>query len=202
MSDDLEEISEQMADIAADLTAEDTGRRKPSGWATRALLTTSVWAVFCSVAALTTAFAADREVDDRNQELMAWDAAEAEATQAVVVAARDEILSALAAIGPRNGDAQPVAGNLPVPHPELEMLVEQQEADLAKVDALQAEVDELAQAHHVLAVAITLFQLAITLCATSLVFRRRLVWYASVAFGALGTVLTGIGVVDFLRGLG
>jgi hypothetical protein len=56
-------------------------------------------------------------------------------------------------------------------------------------DAKSAEADHLLERHHVLADAVALFQVAIALGAVAALTRRRAMWYASMALGAVGVVL-------------
>lgn len=62
-------------------------------------------------------------------------------------------------------------------------------------DAKEHEAASLLEKHHHYAAAVALFQVAIALGAVAALTRVRLVWYASLALGAIGLVLFGIPIL-------
>jgi hypothetical protein len=64
-----------------------------------------------------------------------------------------------------------------------------------KVEASNRRSDELLERHHRFAISVTLFQIAIALCAIAALVRRRLLWFVGLAGGCGGLVFLAIGLV-------
>ncbi len=65
-----------------------------------------------------------------------------------------------------------------------------------KVEASNRKSDELLERHHHFAISVTLFQIAIALCAIAALVRQRLLWFVGLAGGCGGLVFLGIGLLS------
>jgi len=63
-----------------------------------------------------------------------------------------------------------------------------------KVEAENRRSEGLLERHHRFAISVTLFQIAIALCAIAALVRRRLLWFVGLAGGAAGLVFLAIGL--------
>lgn len=150
------------------------GREKWESWVP---LSTALLAVLATIAALLAAFSADRELEDRIGRIVEDVGRHHAVTQREIIKNREQ---ALFAQGKTLPPAEQKALN------DLELTARQ---DLEREEELEHLSEGFNQAHHILAVAITFFQVSIALSATALIARRKYLWGISLGMMGLGLCL-------------
>ncbi len=165
IEDYSEKIQEQGNEKAHEVLAE--GKEK---WVLYVALTTAIFAVLAAVSGLLAGDHADEAMLAQIKASDQWALYQAKGIKSDVLNSSNTILVAL--------------GKQPVAEDFNKIKEEKNEQEEIKKDAQneQAQSDEHIARHHVLARAVTLFQIAIAVGAISIITKRKILWLASSGF--------------------
>lgn len=175
----LEEIDEIGKEIAGE------GKSTRKRWETWVAIFVSILAVLGTFAALLAAFSADDVLNDRIHEIIGWSQYQTDRLEYEVLTTRHTILNAL---------------DKPVDTQEMgkrEEYLANLEKYQASIEKMELEAAGLVYAHHVLAIAITIFQAAIAMSSVAVVIRRKAVWLVGLSLAGVGIIFAIWGAVLF-----
>jgi uncharacterized protein DUF4337 len=180
--DELEtsEIKERIEESLERL--EENGPEGP-GWLARLSLSTAIIAVFAAVASLQSGGYSNEAILAKSEAVLAqskaadqWAYYQAKGVKGAIAASQAEVLAASnAALADK---LRADAGRYRTQQDEIEAEAHRLER---KVEESNRRSQELMERHHHLALAVTLFQIAIALSAIAALTRRRLLWLAGLA---------------------
>lgn len=151
-------------------------------WISKVALTSALLAALAAVAALLSGHHANEAMIEQIRASDSWNYYQAKGIKAAVLKTRVSVLQALGkGVPPRDEEKLKSYGDN-----QLEI------SDRAREE--EAAADRHLMRHQILARAVTLFQVAIAVCAISVLARRRRYWGVGMVFG-------GIGLVFFIQGL-
>lgn len=185
---EIENASEHALETIHEHLAESPHHPSSPRWFTYVALSTLVMALLSAFAALMAAISAHESLLERTQEILELVALETDRLEIEVLVSKHELL--------RQFDTAPSAAELErvaAYREEIERLVEQTAEDEAIVRATT-------HAHIVLAVAVTLLSIGITLGGMALIAKQRLLWIVGLVFGAAGTASIVYGMTDLIGG--
>jgi hypothetical protein len=164
------------------------GRHGPSSprWFTYVALSTLLMALLSAFAALMAALSAHEALLERTQEIVDFVALETDRIEIEVLQSKHEIL--------RQFDETPAESEL--------ARVEAYREDVARLIEQTVDEESLAQAathaHLVLAVAVTLLSIGITLGGMAIIANQRFLWIIGLVFGLAGAVGVVLGLRDMM----
>jgi len=169
--------------------------REKSGWTVYLSLSTAIIAVFAAVASLESGANSNDAILEKNDAVLnqskasdAWALYQAKVVRATVLHGEGEFAAAT--------------------NPELAAKLKDEDAHLkseqapleAQARALEAKVDEhneraerLLERHHRFAISVTLFQIAVALCAIAALTKRKPLWFVALGASGIGLVLFALG---------
>lgn len=178
IEDYSENVREHSNEHAHHLLSE--GKEK---WVLYVALTTAIFAVLAAITGLLASDHADEAMLAQIKSSDQWAFYEAKSIKSETIAASNKVLLALGKT-PAAQDTVKIRAN---------------KADQAKImqEAKddQKESDEHLARHKILARGVTLFQVAISIGAISIVTKRKSLWYGSIAFAAVGIFFLVQGVL-------
>ena len=175
----LEEIDE----IGEEIEEEKKPTRKR--WETLVAISVSILAVLSTFAALLAAFSADDVLNDRIHEIIEWSQYQTDRLEYEVLTTRHTVLNAL----DKPVDIQEVA--------KREEYLADLEKYQASIEKMELEAAGLVYEHHVLAIAITIFQAVIAMSSVAVVIRRKAVWLVGLSLAGVGMIFAIWGAVLF-----
>jgi hypothetical protein len=151
-------------------------------WVLGVALSSAIFAALAAVASLQAGHHVNEALISQLQASDAWAYYQAKGIKAGVLASKMELLEAL---------GKPVSAN---DRKQAEKYKDQQDELQKKALELEGERAAHLQHHVTLATSVTMFQVSIAVAAISVLTGRRLFWWVSLVFGAIGIgfVLTGL----------
>ena len=164
---------------------------KKRGWSAYLSLSTAIIAVFAAVASLESGANSNDAILEKNEAVLAqskasdqWALYQAKGIRSMILGGNSEFIA--------------------VTKPDL---AEKQRADAARLKAEQATIEKVARGleeeveshntraerllhrHHLFAIAVTLFQIAVALCAIAALMRKKPLWFVAMAASSVGLLL-------------
>jgi hypothetical protein len=160
--------------------AEAHGGEKP--WVLGVALSSAIFAALAAVASLEAGHRVNEALISQLQASDKWAYYQAKGIKAGVLASKLDLLAALGK-EPAEQDKKGVA-----------KYAHQQEDISKEATALEAERDVNLRHHVTLATAVTMFQVSIAVAAISVLVQRKMFWWVSLGFGAVGVffILAGL----------
>lgn len=181
---ELGESAELVDELILEATKEDEAGREGPRWHKLVALSTLVLALLTAVDALLAGITAHEAVLERTEEAIEVSVLEGDRVTVEVLKAKHEILSSL-------GEAR---------DPDEIALIEAHEEQMAELLKETAHeeglVKEASSARLILAIAVTVLSLGITLCGMSTVVELKWLWIAGLAIGLAGAVGLAIGTLS------
>lgn len=176
MAEEIEVPTEQLHET---LQERAEGRRaKPEepapGWVERVALSAALFAVFAAISALLAGHHANEAMLEQMQATDQWAYYQAKGIKASVLETKLAVLAAL--------DREPSGQEAK----RIEAYREEQREIEDKAHELERSSREHMGRHDAFAKAVTFFQVTIALSAISVLSRKKLLWFASLALGAVG----------------
>lgn len=185
----MSEVGESI-ELATELALETVQEDGPEGgrppWYLYVALSTLLMALLTAVGALLAGMTADEALLTRTEEIMAISILEGDRIQVDILSAKHEILISL--------------GKTP-DETEVERVREFEEAVeglVADVEREEKRIISTNSTNFVLAVAVTLLSVGITVSGMAVIVEKKLLWIAGLAFGIAGSVGLGIGILSFV----
>jgi hypothetical protein len=169
--------------------------REKSGWTVYLSLSTAIIAVFAAVASLESGANSNDAILEKNDAVLnqtkasdQWALYQAKAIRATVVNGESEfaLASNPALAGKLRDEGARLKG-------EQAPLAEQARALEEQVETHNARAERLLGRHHRFAIAVTLFQIAVALCAIAALMKKKPLWLVALGASAIGLVLFVLG---------
>lgn len=180
--DEIEDYSEKIHEHGNEAAHEALAEGKDT-WVLYVALTTAVFAVLAAISSLLAGDHADEAILAQMKSSDQWAFYQAKGIKTEVLASSNKVLTALG--------KQPVADDLS----KIKEDKTEQETIKAEAQNEQKESDEHVARHHVLARAVTLFQIAIAVGAISIITKRKTLWFASALFALVAVYFLLHGIV-------
>jgi hypothetical protein len=181
----MEEIEVPIEKIQEDIhehAHEEAEQHSPhAGFSGKVALTSAILAVFAAISALLAGHHSNEAMIEQIKASDHWSYYQAKGIKASVLSAKAELLVELGKPKDEKTDAK------------LEAYKKDQEDISEKAKEREADSAHHLAIHQVFARAVTLFQVAITIAAISILTHRKHFWFVAMAFGA-------IGVLSFIQG--
>ena len=184
---EISESSELVEELVLESVKEDKGGHKAPKWHKRVALTSLVLALLTALGGLLAGMTAHEALLERTKEIIDISRVEGDRVSVEVLRAKHEILASL-------GEAvDPV-------EVALIQAYEEEEADLIIEAALEeAETQLTGYTHLVLAIAVTVLSVGITLGGMAVVVEEKALWLTGLVIGTVGTLGLALGIVMMLR---
>jgi hypothetical protein len=181
---ELGDSTEVADELILETTKEGGDERESPGWHRLVALSTLILALLTAVGALLAGITAHEAVLERTEQAIEMSVLEGDRVTVEVLKAKHEILSSL-------GEAR---------DPDEIAVVEAYEEQIAELFEETAReegvVQEAGSAHLILAIAVTVLSVGITLCGMSVVIDQKWLWMAGLAIGLAGAVGLVIGILS------
>lgn len=169
--------------------------REKSSWTVYLSLSTAIIAVFAAVASLESGANSNNAILEKNDAVFnqskasdAWALYQAKVIRASVVDA--EAVFSAASNPELSAKLKDEGAHLKSEQASLEAKARALEA---KVEEHNARAERLLERHHHFAIAVTLFQIAVALCAIAALTKRKPLWFVALAASGVGLVLFALG---------
>jgi hypothetical protein len=195
---ETQELKERLEEAEEELAEErkEAERERGPGWMLSLSLSTAIIAVFAAIASLLSGSRANAAILAKNEAVLnqarasdQWAYYQAKGIKQTVYASQAEVLATTNAAEATKLREQ--ASHYKEEQAEVEKRARELEA---KVEEAGKAADENLERHHLFAISVTIFQVAIALAAIAALTRRKPLWFISLAVGAGGLVF-------FLRGM-
>ncbi|MCX6283364.1 MAG: DUF4337 domain-containing protein [Bacteroidetes bacterium] len=164
-------------------TLEEKARESESNWVMKVALTAALLAVFAAITALMAGHHSNEAMIEQIRSSDQWAFYQAKGIKAAVLESRNEMLLAM------GKEVKPEAA---------EKLKSYRE-DQKEIDKKAREYSETSEhhlsLHNTLAKGVTIFQIAIAICAISALTKRKWLWYGSMILGLAGLVFLWLGLL-------
>ena len=180
---EIGESTELVEELILEAVKEDEAGHRSPRWHRYVALTSLVLALLTALGGLLAGMTAHESLLERTREIIDISRAESDRISVEVLQAKHEILASL-------GEAVDPA--------EIALIqtYEEEEAELAMEAALgEAKTQVIGYTHLVLAIAVTVLSVGITLGGMAVVVEERSLWIAGIAIGLVGTVGLAFGIV-------
>lgn len=179
---EIGESTELAEELFLESTKEDAGGHKAPRWHKRVALTSLVLALMAALGGLLAGMTAHESLLERTKEIIDFSRAETDRISAEVLQAKHEILINL--------------GQEPDPVEVAELEAFEEDAQERELEATleEAETQLTGYTHLVLAIAVTILSVGITLGGMAVVVEERSLWIAGLVIGLVGAVGLGLGV--------
>jgi hypothetical protein len=174
MPEEIEVPTEHLHETLNEAAGGHGGESGPS-WVSQVALTAAVLAVTAAVAALLAGHHANEAMLEQMKATDAWAYFQAKGIKGSLV---ENKLDILAALGKEAKEDE---------KKKLERYKEEQKEISDKAEDLERSSERHMGRHMILARSVTAYQVAIALAAISVLSRKKMVWFLSLALGALGT---------------
>lgn len=154
-----------------------SAEHSPEPWVEWVALSTALFAVLASIAALLSGKCANEAMLNQIASSDQWNYYQAKSIKASVLDAKIALVTA-----PNESDRG-----------KLQRYESEQEEIKSEADRKQTEARASFRRHEVYARAVTMFQIAIAVAAISALTKKRRFWFVSIAFGLGGCVFLGLG---------
>ncbi|MEO7035344.1 MAG: DUF4337 domain-containing protein [Polyangiaceae bacterium] len=169
--------------------------REKTGWTVYLSLSTAIIAVFAAVASLESGANSNDAILEKNDAVLhqskasdEWALYQAKVLRAAVVGSESEFASA------SNPEfAAKLRDEATRLKAEQEPLEEKARALEEQVEAHNALAERLLDRHHRFAIAVTLFQIAVALCAIAALMKKKPLWIVALVASSVGVVLFVLG---------
>jgi Domain of unknown function (DUF4337) len=169
--------------------------REKSAWTVYLSLSTALIAVFAAVASLESGANSNDAILEKNEAVLCqsrasdqWALYQAKAVRAAIASGESEF--SLATTPALAGKFRDEAARLRAEQTSLETKARSLEGS---VDEHNSKAERLLERHHHFAVSVTLFQIAVALCAIAALTKRKALWIVALAASAVGLALFVIG---------
>ncbi len=181
----MSEIGETTA-MVADLAMEETDRGKAvemrPRWHEQVALSTLVMAMLAAVGALLAGIAVQEATMERMQEIIDFSILEGDRVEVEILKAKHEILIGLGKT-PDQSEME-----------QIHFFEEEKERLGKEVTLEEAYIQSSMSVHLILAMAVTILSVGITLCGAAIVVDMKYLWIAGLVFGVIGTIGLGAGI--------
>jgi hypothetical protein len=156
-------------------------------WVLWVALSSALIATLAAIASLLAGHHANEAMIDQLAASDQWGYYQAKGVKSAVLSSKSELLQALGHT-PQSGDAE-----------KLKRYDEEQSEIKKAAEEKQSGAALHLKSHSIFARSVTLFQVAIAVSAISVLVRRRLFWFVSLGFAAVGLCLLGQGIITYGR---
>ena len=181
--------SESSAELVEELVLESAKEDEPGKgprWHKQVALSSLVLALLAALAGLLAGLTASQELHVRTREIMEVTRLENERVTIQVLRAKHELLEGLG----RAADPDELA--------QIQVFEEETEALGAELAAEERQDQRTGNTHLILAIAVMLLSVGITLGGMAIVVEEKFLWYAGLAVGAVGILGLVLGIVRML----
>ncbi len=189
------ETAELKESVEASVEQALEAEREKTGWTVYLSLSTAIIAVFAAVASLESGANSNDAILEKNDAVLnqskasdAWALYQAKVIRAAVLQGEGEFAA------PTNPE---LAGKLQGESARLKAeqgdLVSKARGLEEQVEAHNARAERLLDRHHRFAIAVTLFQIAVALCAIAALMKKKPLWVVALGASAIGGVLFVLG---------
>jgi hypothetical protein len=183
---ELPETVESAEDFITDVMDSQEVEGGHPRWHKHVALTTLVLALLTALGAMLAGISANQSLIDRTEEIIEVNSLESDRINVEIIKSKHEILISL--------------GETP-DQTEIETIDafenEAQELDTETVGD-ESLVNTTIKVHHIFAIAVALVSLGTALCGMSIIVNQKFLWSVGLVFGAIGTVVIGLGVLRML----
>jgi len=183
---ELDESTELAAELVLESLEQDGEQKKAHRWHKFVAMSTLLMAMLTAVGALLAGITAEEALFERTEEIIEFTILEGDRVEVEVLKAKHEILTSL--------------GEIP------------DETDIKKIQAYEAEIDELEittanedvvilsmmNSHLMFAIAVTLLSVGITMSGMSIIVEQKWLWIAGFVFAIAGAIGVGIGILTMV----
>lgn len=174
----MEEIEVPIEKIQEDLheRAHEEQLHSQSSFSSRVALSSAIFAVFAAIAALLAGHHSNEAMIEQIRASDHWSYYQAKGIKASILGAKNEILAGLGKATDEKAAEK------------IEGYKKEQEEISEKAKERESSSEAHLAIHQIYARTVTLFQVAITIAAISVLTRRKRFWYVSIGFGCLGLI--------------
>lgn len=183
---EIEESSRRVDEVAIELLDEDEPVRKSPRWHKQVALSSLVLALLTAIGGLLAGVTASEALFERTQEIIEISRLEGDRVSIEMLTAKHEILTSLG----QTVDPAEVA--------QIEAYEEEARELSREVRLEEAQVQATNYSHLVLAIAVTVLSVGITLGGMSVVVEEKRLWLAGLVIGAAGSLGLAFGIVTML----
>ena len=180
-----ESSAELVDELVMESIKEDEAGKSPR-WHRQVALSSLVLALLAALTGLLAGLTASQELHIRTQEIMEVTLRENERVNVQVLKAKHELLEELG----RTVDPDELA--------QVQAFEKEIETLAAELVAEERQDERTGNAHLILAIAVLLLSVGITLSGMAIVVEEKLLWYAGLVVGAAGIVGLVLGIVQML----
>ena len=180
------ESTEVVNELVMESVQVEDDTRHPN-WHRQVAMSTLLMALITAVGALLAGITAHEALLDRTKEAIDVSIAENDRVSVEVLKAKVEILTKL-------GESPDQADLAQIQASEAEIIALEEEAAFE-----ETEVQSISGAHLILAVAVTLLSVGITLSGMSIIVDQKFLWLAGLVFGIVGSMVVGYGIIKLLQ---
>jgi hypothetical protein len=171
------------------------GQQKKRSWSVYLSLSTAIIAVFAAVASLESGANSNDAILEKNDAVLnqskasdEWALYQAKGIRSIVLSGESEFAASTNPDLARTLKEEAI--RLKAEQPALQTAARSLETE---VEAHNARAERLLNRHHRFAVAVTLFQIAVALCAIAALMRKKPLWFVALAASAVGLVVFLLG---------
>jgi hypothetical protein len=171
------------------------GQQKKRAWSVYLSLSTAIIAVFAAVASLESGANSNDAILEKNDAVLnqskasdEWALYQAKGIRSMVLSGESEFAASTNPDLARTLREEAI--RLKAEQPALQTAARSLETE---VEAHNARAERLLNRHHRFAVAVTLFQIAVALCAIAALMRKKPLWFVALAASAVGLVVFLLG---------
>ena len=179
---EIGESTELVEELVLESVKEDAGAHKSPRWHKRVALTSLVLALLTALGGLLAGMTAHESLLERTREIIDISRAETDRISVEVLQAKHEILASLG----ESVDPAEIA--------LLEAYEEEQQELMMEAALEEAQTQVTGYTHLVLAIAVTVLSVGITLGGMAVVVEERLLWIAGLIIGLIGMVGLAFGI--------
>ena len=169
--------------------------REKTGWTVYLSLSTAIIAVFAAIAALESGANSNDAILEKNDAVLKqskasdeWALYQAKGTRAAIAAGEVEFAAATNPTLSRKFAEE--SQRLKAEQAPFELKARSLEEE---VETHNARAERLLERHHRFAISVTLFQIAVALCAIAALVKNKRLWLVALSAGAVGLVLFALG---------
>jgi hypothetical protein len=183
---EIGESSELIDELVMESAKEDKGAHKSPSWHRQVALSSLVLALFTALGGLLAGMTAHEALIERTKEIMEVSRLEGDRVSVEVLRAKHDILASL---------GQPVD---PAEVAQIQDYEEEERRFEREAGLEEAVTQETGYTHLVLAIAVTILSVGITLCGMAVVVEEKRLWIAGMIIGAVGALGLAFGILTML----
>lgn len=181
-------IRDQSTEVANELIIENAKEDEPAAetprWHKAVALSTLLFALLASIGGLLSGITAQEALLERTQEIMQITLLEGDMVEVEVLKSKHAVLEN---IGQKPDESE--INFIKAFEDEIDELKQETRAD-------EISIREISNLHMIFAVSVTILALGITVSGMSIIVEQKWLWYAGLAFGAIGGIAVLWGVVQ------